>query len=218
VETTLHRQLKDRFGPGSGGRSEVVLGRFRIDAVDIEGTLIEVQSAPLTGLRSKLSRLLPDHRIRVVKPVVTARRVVRRACRDGPDLSARLSPKRGAILDVFDDLIGLARLFPHQNLRLEVLGVEIDEVRIPRHRRPGFTVCDRGLRQVVSSVSLVKPDDLWSLLPGGRVAHPFTTRELAERLGRPLAFAQRVAYCFRMAGAVEQIGTRHRNRVYEART
>ncbi len=218
METTLHRQLKDRFGPGSGGRSEVVVGSFRIDAVDVDGTLIEVQSAPLAALRSKLGRLLHDHRIRVVKPVVTARRVVRRARRDGPDLAARLSPKRGAMLDVFDDLIGLARVFPHPNLRIEVLGVEIDEVRVPRRRRPGFTVCDRGLRQVVASVSLVRPDDLWNLIPGGRFAQPFTTRELAERLGRPLAFAQRVAYCCRMSGAVEQIGNRHRYRVYAART
>jgi hypothetical protein len=218
LETTLHRQLKERFGPDSGGRSEVVVGKFRIDAVDVDGTLIEVQSAPLGALRSKLSRLLVDHKVRVVKPVITARRVVRRARLDGPDLSARLSPKRGALLDVFDDLVGLARVFPHPNLQLEVLGVEIDEIRVLRRRPPGFTVGDRGLRQVGATVSLCEPDDLWRLLPDGLAAIPFTTRELAERLERPLTFAQRVAYCFRMAGAVEQIGTRQRHRVYLART
>ena len=217
MEMSLHRQLKERFGPGSGGRSEVVVAGFRIDAVAADGTLIEVQSAPLGALRAKLPRLLSGHRVRVVKPVVLARRVIRRARRDGPELSSRLSPKRGAVLDVFDDLVGLARVFPHPNLRLDVLGVEIDEVRIPRRRRPGYAVGDRRLRQVVTTVSLSEPDDLWRLLPDGLDDGPFTTRELADRLKRPLPFAQRVAYCFRMAGAVESIGTRGRHRLYIAR-
>ncbi|HMB03071.1 MAG TPA: hypothetical protein VKP69_04930 [Isosphaeraceae bacterium] len=211
---SLHRQLKERFGPGSGGRSEVVVGGFRIDAVAVDGALVEVQSGPLGPLRAKLRRLLPEYRVRVVKPVVLSRRVVRRARRDGPDLSARLSPRRGAILDVFDDLVGLARIFPHPNLCLDVLGVEIDEVRIPRRRRPGFAVCDRGLRNVVATVPLGEPADLWHLLPGRVFEGPFTTRDLAGRLGRPLAFAQRVAYCLRLTGAVERVGTRDRHRLY----
>src|SRR3954447_4841848 len=148
---SLHRQLKERFGPGAGGRSEVVLEGFRIDAVAADGTLVEVQSRALGALRAKLRRLLPDYRVRVVKPVVLARRVVRRGRPDGPDLSARLSPKRGSLLDVFDDLTGLSGVFPHPNLTVEVLGVEVDEVRVTRRRRPGYRVADRALREVVES-------------------------------------------------------------------
>jgi hypothetical protein len=210
----LHRQLKERFGPGSGGRSEVVVGGFRIDAVAADGSLVEVQSGPLGPLQAKLRLLLPEHRVRVVKPVVLSRRVVRRARRDGPDLSVRFSSKRGAVHDVFDDLVGLARVFPHPNLRLDVLGVEIDEVRIPRRRWPGFAVCDRGLRDVVATVLLGEPADLWHLIPKGVFEGPFTTRDLADRLGRPLTLAQRVAFCLRLAGAVERVGTRDRYRVY----
>src|SRR3954447_2503235 len=103
METSLHRQLKARFGPESGGRSEVVVGGFRIDAVAPDGALVEVQSGPLGPLRAKLHRLLPEYRVRVVKPVVLARRVVHRARRNGADLAARFSPKRGAVVDVFDD-------------------------------------------------------------------------------------------------------------------
>src|SRR6478752_3639699 len=101
METALHRQLKARFGPECGGRSEVALAGFRIDAVDPDGGLVEVQSGALGPLRGKLARLLSEHRVRVVKPVVVARRIVRRARRDGADISARMSPKRGDLLDVF---------------------------------------------------------------------------------------------------------------------
>src|SRR5688572_15040905 len=83
LETALHRQLKSRFGSEAGGRSEVALAGFRIDAIDPDGSLVEVQSGPLGPLRVKLARLLVEHRVRVVKPIVISRRVVRRDRRDG---------------------------------------------------------------------------------------------------------------------------------------
>jgi hypothetical protein len=215
VETTLHRQLKERYGTESGGRTEVALKGFRVDAVSPEGALIEVQSGPLSPLRGKLRRLLPDHRIHVIKPVVVARRVVRRARPEGGDLSVRRSPWTGAVVDVFDDLIGLAQVFPHPNLRVDVLGVEIDEVRIPRRRRPGYAVVDRCLRHVSATFSLGVPADLWTLLPGDWNS-PFTTVDLAARLERSVAFAQRVAYCLRLSGAVETLGKIGNRRIYAA--
>ena len=214
METSLHRQLKERYGPAAGGRLEVALEGFRIDAVDGDGALVEVQSGSLGPLQAKLRRLLPAHRVRVIKPVVLKRRLIRRALRDGADLPARLSPRRGALVDVFDDLVGLARLLPHPNLTLDVLAVEIDEVRlVARRRRKGYTVLDRRLNAVVATVSLHHGCDLWTLIPSP-LPCPFTTGDLATHLRRPLVFAQRVAYCLRMAGAVEIVGKQGNQRVY----
>ena len=214
VETSLHRELKGRYGPGSGGRQEVVLQGFRVDAVAGDGVIVEVQSGALGPLKGKLTRLLPGSAVRVVKPVVVARRVVRRAQKDGADLSARFSPKRGTLLDVFDDFIGLAGVFPHENLQIDVLAVEIDEVRLPRRRWPGYSVVDRALLRVVGRVTLRTAADLWALLPSGIGDIPFTTRELAKALDRPQAFAQRVAYCLRLSGAVETTGKTGNRRIY----
>jgi hypothetical protein len=213
METTLHRQLKALYGPARGGRAEVVVGDFRIDAIVPDGTLIEVQTGALGPLRAKLGRLLQAHRVRVVKPVVVSRRIVKRARRDGPDLSARLSPRRGTSVDAFEDLIGLARLFPHPNLRIDVLPVAIEEVRVPRRRRPGYAVVDRRLAEVRGLTALARAEDLWSLLPDDLPA-PFTTADLAARLGRPIFFAQRVAYCLRLSGAAVVIGKQRRFSVY----
>jgi hypothetical protein len=212
MESTLHRQLKDRYGPERGGRSEVRVGGFRADAIDAEGRLIEVQAGPLGALKAKLARLLITHEVRVVKPIVIERRIVRRDRADGPDRSSRRSPKRGDLLDFFDDLVGLARVFPHSNLAIEVVGVAIDEVRVA-HRR-GDRVVDRRLVGVLSSATLRTADDLWSFLPVG-LDGPFTTLDCARKLGRPIAFAQRLAYCLRHAGAVEERGFHRRRRVYE---
>lgn len=218
METSLHRTLKERYGPAQGGRSEVRVSGFRIDAIGKDGALVEVQSGALGPLRGKLGRLLDHSPIRVVKPVVVARRIVRVARHGGAIRSARMSPKRGTIVDVFDDLIGLARVFPHANLTIEVLAVSIDEIRVDRKRWPGFKVIDRALREVHSSVVLVGAEDLWSLLPLGLDAKPFTTRDLAALLDRPRHFAQRVAYCLRHAGAVTEVGKSGNSRVYERAT
>ncbi len=215
METALHRQLKTRFGPDAGGRSEVSLAGYRIDAVDPDGSLVEVQSGSLGPLRPKIVRLLLEHRVRVVKPVVVARRIVRRKTPDGVDLSSRLSPKRGAALDVFDDLMGLIGLFPHPNLTIDVMEVVIDEVRVARRRWPGYRVVDRALREVGRIINLSVAPDLWRLIPEASVGERFTTIDLASSLGRPLVFAQRVAYCLRIGGAADAVGKLGNRVIYE---
>ncbi len=215
MESSLHRELKERYATGGDRRPEVVIRGYRVDAVDDEGRLVEVQSGPLGPLQGKLRRLLPDHRIRIVKPVPLRRRIVRRTWRDGPDLSSRCSPSRGVIHDVFDDLMGIVRVFPNVNLEIEILGVTIDEVRVPRRRRPGYLVTDRRLGAILETSSLVQAGDLWALLPDGcHGRQPFTTHDLAQILGRPLWFAQRVAYCLRLTGAARVVGKSGNRLIY----
>src|SRR4051794_26047906 len=105
MECTLHRQLKTRYGSDSGGRNEVPIDGFRIDAVAADGTLVEVQTGALGPLRPKLERLLPMQGVLVVKPVVVRRRLI---WLDRPGVASRggrLSPWKGAMLDSFDDLM-----------------------------------------------------------------------------------------------------------------
>jgi len=166
-------------------------------------------------LRAKLGRLLPEHRVRVVKPVVLERRVVTRARTDGPNLSARRSPKRGAVVDLFEDLVGLARILPDPNLDIEVLPVSIDEVRVSRRRRPGYRIVDRRLVEILGKLSIERPADLWKLLPQSHDwAEPFTTADIARRIDRPLWLAQRVAYCLRLSEAARVVGKRGNHRLY----
>ncbi len=215
MESSLHRTLKSRYGTGPGRGSEVTLGGFRIDAIDADGMLVEIQSGPLGALRRKLRALLPSHRVRIVKPVVLERRIVRRARLDGADLSARRSPRRGAFADLFEDLVGLAADFPHPHLIIELLGISIDEVRVDRRRWPGYSIADRTLREVLGTRVLRGPADLWGLLPADHDwSQPFTTIEIASRMGRPRWFAQRVAYCLRLSGAARSLGKRANLNVY----
>jgi hypothetical protein len=119
------------------------------------------------------------------------------------------------VIEVFEHLVNLISLFPHERLSIEVLEVDIEEIRVPRCRWPGYSVSDRRLSGLGRRIILRRPDDLWLLLPpASRELHPFTTRDLAMQLERPDWFAQRIAYCLRRSGAVIDSGFDRRRRRY----
>lgn len=211
METTLHRELKLHYA-ADPSQTEVRLGRFRIDAV-ADGELIEVQHGSLAAIRDKVRRLSADHALRVVKPIVVAKRLVKLARRSGPVVERRQSPRRGGILDLFHELVYFTKAFPHRNLTLEVPLVEIEEWRYPGHgkrRRRGkrdHVVEDQRLIAVRETHRFRQAADLRTLLPAG-LASPFDTGDLAAAQGVDRWIAQRIAYVLRKTGAARPAGKR----------
>jgi hypothetical protein len=210
METSLHRQLKALYA-GDDGAQEIVCDGYRIDAVR-GGELVEIQHGSLAAIRDKVRRLLARHRVRVVKPIVANKLLVKFDARGGAELSRRRSPKRGVLLDVFDELVYFTRVFPHKRLTLEVVLVDVEEHRYPgsgrrRRRRPGsdFQIADQYLVKVADSHSFATAADLLRLLPR-RLPAEFHTGHLAERMKTQRWAAQRIAYCLREMKAVDIVG------------
>jgi hypothetical protein len=209
METSLHRQLKAHY-PGADGLQEVVCDGYRIDAVRA-GELVEIQHASLAAIRDKVRRLLRSHRVRVVKPIVANKLLVKLDARGGREVSRRRSPKRGVLLDVFDELVYFTRVFPHKRLTFEVLLVNVEERRYPgrgkrrRRRDNDFQIEDQCLAENVASHAFATTADLLRLLPR-RLPAEFHTAHLAERLKTPRWTAQRIAYCLREMKAVRVVG------------
>ena len=133
METSLHRQLKEHYA-ASSHLQEVNCEGYRIDAVRGD-ELVEVQHGSLAAIRDKIAALLANYRITVVKPIVARKQLVKLDKRDGKVLQRRLSPKRGDLLNLFDELVYFTRVFPHRRLTLEVALVEVEELRFPGHGR-----------------------------------------------------------------------------------
>jgi hypothetical protein len=209
METTLHRQLKERYTtPGSV--AEQKLGRFRIDVVQPD-RLVEIQVASLAAIRDKIAALLKKHRVLVVKPIVVRKHLVKLRRAGGKLESRRLSPKRQTLLDIFDELVHFTRVFPHKRLTLEVPLIEIEEWRYPGHGRRrrwrlnDHQVEDQRLLEVVGVHEFRTAADLCRLLPPA-LPCPFHTGHLATGLGVERWIAQRMAYCLRETGAVQSVG------------
>ncbi len=211
METSLHRELKQIYADDAAC-CEVRLDGYRIDAVR-DGTLIEIQHGSLAALRRKLEDLLAArHRVLIVKPIIHRKLLIQLDERGGTETGRRYSPKRGGVLDVFQELVYLARVFPHPRLAVEVAVCDIEERRYPRATRrkrrrwgPTHRVDDQRLVAIHATYRLATKRDLLAFLPPS-LPQKFHTGHLAEGLGVPRWIAQKMAYCLRHCGAMQPAG------------
>jgi hypothetical protein len=218
METSLHRDLK-RLYSDQDDRFEVVLGAHRIDVV-AGGRLVEIQLGSLAAIRDKVRALVKDHRVLVVRPIVVQKTLVKLSSKDGPVAERRKSPKRGTILDLFDELVHFTRVFPHERLTLEAPLIDIEEWRYPGHgrrrrwRRDDYEVQDQKLVAVGRTYRFRTAADLARLITGP-LPERFETGQLAASLGVHRRTAQRIAYCLREMGAACAVGKQGNARLYQ---
>ena len=218
METSLHQQLKRCYADRDDD-TEVVMGKYRIDAIRGD-ELIEVQCASLSAIRRKCHDLLTRHSVRVVKPVIVRTRIARAKKVEGPVTSRRLSPKRGNVLDIFEDLIYFIRIFPNPNLTLELPLVHVEQLRVPakkRRRRWGkdYRVHDVRLESIEATIELRQASDLFRLVGISEELESFNTLDIARATDRPRWVAQQIAYVLRKTGAIEAVDRNRSGIVYE---
>ena len=218
METSLHRELKALYA-GDGAQLEVPLDNYRIDVVH-NGRLVEIQHGSLSAIRDKIGRLLEEHKVTVVKPIVVRRLLVKRKKEGGRVIDRRMSPKRGKVLDLFDELVHFTRVFPHRRLTIEVPLVDVEEWRYPGHgrrrrwRERDHQIEDQKLVTVHETLRLRTKSDLKSLVEC-HLPNPFHTGHLAEGLGVERWIAQRIAYCLRKTGTAHTVGKQGNALLYE---
>ena len=216
-ERSLHAELK-RWYAAPGDRAEVPLDGFVIDLVRGD-TLIEIQTRGFAKLARKLTRLVRGHRVRLVFPIARRKWIVTSDA-DGTVLRRRASPKRGAYRDLFAESIRIPHLVGHPNFTLEVLLVEVEELRcadgLGSWRRRGISIRDTRLLQVCDRRRFRTPADFAGLLPPN-LEEPFTNRTLAAAAAMPAPLAGMMTYTLRRSGAIELVGRRNRAHLF-ART
>jgi hypothetical protein len=166
------------------------------------------------------ARLLENHSVLVVKPLLARKEIVRLSKRGGKELSRRQSPKQATLLDLFHELVHFTQVFPHPQLTLHVPLVEIEERRYPGHghrrrwRKNDHVVEDQRLLAVVEVRQFRTTADLLALLPDD-LPQPFHSGHLAEALGVHRWIAQRITYCLRQTGAARLCGKTGNTLLYQ---
>ena len=205
-EKPLHAALK-RWYAEEGDRVEEPVDGFVIDLVR-DGLLIEIQTRGFSSMKRKLARLLDGHVVRVVHPIAVEKWILK-LDESGEVISRRKSPKRGAAVDLFGELVSFPGLIAHADLTIELLLTREEEVRrfdaTKVWRRKGWVVEERRLLDVVDRLVVGSPEDLASFLPS-ELPSEFTTADLAAALRRPRRLAQQMTYCLRRLGVIEEVG------------
>ena len=182
-----------------GDHFEVELGPYVIDIVR-DGSLIEIQTGPLGPLGRKLDALLDSYEVTVVHPI-SVRTWIRK-----DDGTARKSPVRRSMLNIFEDLVSIPTLIDHPRFSLEVVLIEEDTRRTYdptlRRRRGGWRTTGREMKSVIERRLFESAGDLVELIPTP-LPDPFTTADLALRAEVKRDLAQKMAYCLRALGVFE---------------
>ncbi|MBN1992273.1 MAG: hypothetical protein JW953_06185 [Anaerolineae bacterium] len=214
-EKPLHAALKEWYAQPND-QVEVAVDGFVIDLVRGD-LLIEIQTRSFAGIKQKLAKLVEQHPVRLVYPIAQEKWIVKLSDDETSQASRRKSPKRGALLEVFKELVSFPHLLPHPHFSLHVLLIQEEEVRRfdgrRGWRRRGWVTHERRLLHVVKQQLFETPAELQALLPG-ELAEPFTTAELALATGQPRWLAQKMAYCLRQMGTIEAIGKRGKAVLY----
>ena len=208
-EAPLHASLKEWYAQ-PGDRIEAPVDSYVVDIVRGD-LLIEIQTGSFAKMRTKLNSLLNDgHRVRIVHPIPVDSWIVKIED-DGTIVSRRRSPKHGQPVDVFAELVAFPALAAHEALEIELVMTTQEELRSHEPgkawRRKGWVVAERRLIKVETTLLLSGVDDMTALLPAD-LPSPFTTRDLATCLRRPMRTAQQMAYCLKKMGAIVDVGKR----------
>ena len=152
-----------------------------------------------------------------MKPIVRRKRLVKCDRKGGRVVDRRFSPKQGNWLDLFDELVYFTRAFPHRNLTIEALLVDVEEWRYPgriRRGRQRWTSEDERLLTIGDTLRLSTPDDLRQLV-ACPLPRPFHTADIAAGLEIDRFSAQRLAYVLRQVGAAKTVGKRRGAWLYQ---
>jgi hypothetical protein len=177
--------------------------------------LIEIQTRNFSAIKKKLLTLVEKYPVRLVHPVAQEKWIIKLA-EDGQTLSRRRSPKRGRVEEVFAELLRIPTLLEHPNFSLEVALIEEEETRQfvegKAWRRKGWVTVGRSLVKILEQHTFTTPTDLARVLPGDLPAE-FTVSDLVKR-GPRRWLAQKMVYCLKTAGVIQEAGKKGRSRLY----
>ncbi len=217
AETSLHAALKQWYAQ-PGDQFEQKVDGYYIDLVRGD-LLIEFQTRQFGAIRAKLANLLDHHAVRLVYPLAQEKWVVRQTAA-GEVISRRRSPKRGTLLDMFNELLRIPHLLGHPDFTFEVLFIACEDIWQDdgqgSWRRKFWSMADRRLLSVLDQVVFSNLADYTALLPAG-LAEPFTNTELAAALNCRRSLAQKVTYTLLRAGELVKNGKKGNSALYQRR-
>jgi hypothetical protein len=182
-ESSLHSAIK-KWYLLEGDKPEAKVEDFTVDIVRGD-LLIEIQTANL-AVKPKLSRLLNDHKVRIVYPIPREKWIIHKSMANGEISGRRRSPKKGRLSDLFSESIRISSLVSNGNLSVEVLMIEMEEIWRDdgrgSWRRRGASIEDRRHIRVLERKVFESKADFLEVLPKD-LPDPFSSADLAESLG-----------------------------------
>ena len=138
--------------------------------------------------------------------------------KSGEFIKKRKSPKKGKIIDLFNEMVHVAKLANHKNFSFEVLLIEEEEIRCDdgkgSWRRKGVSIKDRKLLQVIERIVFQNKFDFLKFLPDN-LGESFTNKVLANNLNIPIRLTRKITYCLRKMNLLTIQGKKKRELLFK---
>lgn len=188
-ESSLHNTLKVFYATKTNGQMEVNAEGHIYDVVGEDGHIYEIQTKNLGKLCSKIQDTLEKgYKVTLVHPLVITTKIVTED-KDSNNISSRKSPKKGHILDLFNELRGIYPVLLHKNFQLEVFEVNIIEHRLRtaekiqsknkmRRMKKDWIKTNKRLDEILKQHTFNSKEDYFNLLPDN-LPESFCAKDLA---------------------------------------
>lgn len=209
-EYSFHNLLKQWYKEPND-KLEMKIDNYVIDIVR-DDLLIEIQTKNFSTIRSKLEKLLLNHRVRLIYPIIQDKWIIKLDSQWNI-IGRRLSPSHNSYLDIFNELVGIPHLITNSNFTIEALLVQIEEIMKfdgkGSWRRKGWNVQDKKLIGILERKEFSTSGDFLTFIPED-LNIPFTNLELATTLNKSLKLAQKMSYCLRKMGLIKVVSKKGR--------
>ena len=202
-ESSLHKSIKELYSPKFKGKTEVQADGHVYDILTENNEVIEIQTKNLSQILKKcLDALEKSHRVLVVHPLVITK-TIETYNEDGLLISRKKSPKKGHLYDIFRELTGFYPILLKENFSLEVLGVNITEIRKKteekvqtaqksRRFKKDYIKTDKKLDSIIFALQFSKKEDYQKLLPLG-LPKIFCAKDVEKLLLEDKSIPKRIA-------------------------
>lgn len=231
-ESSLHKTLKNFYSAQKGFREEVSEDGHIYDILSPDGSIIEIQTKNLSKLFPKIQDALSKgRRCKIVYPLVIQKEIILLK-KDGTQISARKSPKKNSIYDLFSELTGIYPVLLDRNLSLEVLFITAQEIRTQtdcpvqsknkkRRFKANWIKTDKKLKEIHETKIFYSKEDYIALLPQN-LNEDFTVKDLEKCLkeikGLPKTAAKNsslIVWVLVRMNLITQTGTKGKARIYK---
>lgn len=174
-ETSLHKTLKNIYALENDGSTEQKFASYICDIITNKGDVIEIQTSNISALTQKAEFILKnDKKLTIIHPIIQ-KKLITTYSEDGTLLLKRKSPKESTIYSMLRGLTGIYKLLTHKNFILEVLFIDLEEIRVKtkekiqsknksRHHLKDYLIQDKKLISINSKLRFRTKEDYKKLL------------------------------------------------------